>query len=87
MINVGGFKVAPAEVVGVLERFPAVREATVAGGTDALGEEVVVASVTLSAPAEPGEILAFCRGRLADYKVPRRIELRDRRLRAEDAQP
>lgn len=76
-INVGGLKVSPLEVVRVLESCPAVREAFVLGLPDAHGEESVVAVVTLSAPASEKEILAYCHGRLADYKLPRRIEIRE----------
>ncbi len=76
IINVGGLKVSPQEVVQVLEAFPAVREAAVVGLRNAMGEELVYAVVTLRGVATEAEILAFCRTRLADYKVPRRIEIR-----------
>lgn len=77
MINVGGLKVSPFEVVGVLQQHPSVREAATAGVKDAMGEEVVYAIVTLKTPTSEQELLAFCRSRLSDYKVPRRIEVRD----------
>jgi acyl-CoA synthetase (AMP-forming)/AMP-acid ligase II len=77
MINVGGLKVSPAEVSTTLERHSEVREAAVLGVPDGLGQEVVYAVVALSGSAGEDELLAFCRGELADYKVPRRIEIRD----------
>jgi long-chain acyl-CoA synthetase len=77
MINVGGLKVSPAEVLTTLERHAAVREAAVLGLPDGHGEEVVYAAVALSGSVGEDELLAFCRGALADYKVPRRIEIRD----------
>jgi long-chain acyl-CoA synthetase len=77
VINVGGFKVSPYEVTQVLEHFPAVREAGVIGVKDSLGEEVVYAAVTLISPATENDILAFCRSRLSDYKVPRGIKIMD----------
>ena len=77
MINVGGLKVAPAEVAAALERHEAVREAAVLGLPDGRGEEVVYAVVALAGPAEEDELLAFCRQELAEHKVPRRIEIRD----------
>jgi acyl-CoA synthetase (AMP-forming)/AMP-acid ligase II len=77
MINVGGLKVAPAEVSSTLERHPAVREAAVLGFPYGRGEEVVYAVVALSEPAGEEELLNFCRGALAEHKVPRRIEIRD----------
>jgi long-chain acyl-CoA synthetase len=93
LINVGGLKVSPAEVAATLERHPAVREAAVLGVPDGRGEEVVYAVVESAGAAEETELLAFCRSALAEYKVPRRIEIRDElprtaagkvRLRVED---
>ncbi|MEO8462857.1 MAG: AMP-binding protein [Chloroflexota bacterium] len=77
MINVGGFKVSPVEVAQVLEKYPPVNEAAVIGASDGHGEEVVYAAVTLRLAATETEIIAFCRSQLADYKVPRRIDIRD----------
>jgi acyl-CoA synthetase (AMP-forming)/AMP-acid ligase II len=77
LINVGGLKVSPLEVVHVLESFPAVSEAAVIGVKDASGEEAVYAVVTLKRATTEQEILYFCRSRLSDYKIPRRIEIRE----------
>ncbi len=77
LINVGGLKVSPAEVAATLERHPAVREAAVIGFPDGRGDELPYAVVELSAPADESELLAFCSARLAEYKVPRRIEIRE----------
>jgi long-chain acyl-CoA synthetase len=71
----GGYSVVPAEVEATLLGHPAVREAAVIGVPHPeLGEEVA-AFVTLhpGSPAEPVELLAYCRERLASYKSPRRI--------------
>lgn len=76
LINVGGFKVSPREVIEALESYPAVAEAAVVGVKDPRGEEVVYAVVALSGAATEGELLAHCRSRLAEYKVPRRIDIR-----------
>ncbi|HET9323348.1 MAG TPA: class I adenylate-forming enzyme family protein [Gaiellaceae bacterium] len=95
LINVGGLKVSPAEVGATLERHPAVREAAVVGVPDGRGDELPYAVVALSEPADESELLAFCRDALAEYKVPRRVEIRDElprtaagkvRLTAEDLQ-
>ena len=75
VINVGGLKVYPSEVVQVLERCPAVSGARVVASKDPSGEEVVHAVVTLSQSIREQDILAYCRQHLADYKVPRRIEI------------
>jgi long-chain acyl-CoA synthetase len=75
MINVGGLKVSPFEVAQVLQSHSCVREAAVAGVKDAMGEEVVYAVVTLKTPASEQDLLSFCRARLSEYKVPRRIDI------------
>ena len=75
MINVGGFKVSPLEVTHALQRCSKVREVAVLGVKDPYGESVVYAAVTLTGPATEQELLAFCHTQLADYKVPRRIEI------------
>jgi long-chain acyl-CoA synthetase len=77
MINVGGLKVSPAELVAVLERHTAVREAAVIGVPDGGGEQVPYAVVSLRSPIDEMALLAFCRSSLAEYKVPRRIEIRE----------
>ncbi|NLP11913.1 long-chain fatty acid--CoA ligase [bacterium] len=75
LINVGGLKVSPDEVTMVLESCPAVREAAVIGVRDAMGEEIVYAAVALRSAASEKELLMFCSSRLADYKVPRRVDI------------
>ena len=75
LINVGGLKVSPDEVTMVLESCPAVREAAVIGVRDAMGEEIVYAAVALRSALSEKELLAFCSSRLANYKVPRRLDI------------
>jgi o-succinylbenzoate---CoA ligase len=78
LIISGGENVYPAEVEATLVAHPAVREAGVIGVPDPEWGKRVAALVSL----EPGqaataeELMAFCRQRLAGYKVPRRIEFR-----------
>jgi len=75
----GGFNVYPAEVEQVLARLEGVAESAVVGVPDPrLGEVGQAYLVT-----RPGyvlaeaDVLAFCRERLANYKVPRMVEFRD----------
>jgi long-chain acyl-CoA synthetase len=77
MINASGYKVWPREVEDVLYQHPAVREAAVVGVPDAYRGETVKAFVSLAggAQVEPGELIAFCRERMAVYKAPREVEL------------
>jgi acyl-CoA synthetase (AMP-forming)/AMP-acid ligase II len=75
MIISGGMNIYPAEVEGALERHPAVIEAAVFGiPSEEWGESVhavVVARPAASLGAD--EIMAFARGHLANYKVPRSV--------------
>jgi len=75
----GGFNVYPAEVEQVLTRIEGVAEAAVVGVPDGrLGEVgraylVPRPGCTLDAEA----VLAWCRPRLANYKLPRQVVFRD----------
>jgi long-chain acyl-CoA synthetase len=77
MINASGFKVWPREVEDVLYTHPAVREAAVVGVPDAYRGESVKAYVSLrpGAGADPAELVAYCKERLAAYKYPREVEV------------
>ncbi|MDI3408602.1 class I adenylate-forming enzyme family protein [Streptomyces cavernicola] len=77
MINASGFKVWPREVEDVLYGHPAVREAAVVGVPDSYRGESVKAYVSLrpGASADPDELGAYCKERLAAYKYPREVEI------------
>jgi HIP---CoA ligase len=74
----GGFNVYPAEVEQVLARIDGVAEAAVIGVPDPrLGEVGQAYLVTRPGHVlSAAEVLAFCRTRLANYKVPRQVEFR-----------
>jgi HIP---CoA ligase len=75
----GGFNVYPAEVEQVLARLDAVAESAVIGVPDPrLGEVGQAHLVTRPGSVlTEADVLAFCRERLANYKVPRRVVFRD----------
>jgi fatty-acyl-CoA synthase/long-chain acyl-CoA synthetase len=77
MIISGGMNIYPAEVEAVLERHPAVLEAAVFGIPDEQWGERVHAAVVLrpGRGLEPDELIAFARGHLAGYKVPRSVAM------------
>lgn len=78
LIEVGGYKVDPIEVEDVVEAHPKVAEAVVVGVPGkGPGEEVVKAVLVPSEDVGEREIVDFCRERLANYKVPQVVELRD----------
>lgn len=86
MLKVGGENVASSEIERVIQEVPGVLEVAVVGLADSLLDEVPVACV-IAAPGTDAEpfrerILAHARGKLADFKVPRRIELVDALPRA-----
>ncbi len=69
----GGENVVPAEVEAAIEEHPAIAEAGVVGCPNPTWGSVPVAAVVLrpGVPAPSGaELRAFCRARLAPYKVP-----------------
>jgi acyl-CoA synthetase (AMP-forming)/AMP-acid ligase II len=75
MINRGGEKISPREVDEALLDHPAVAQAVTFALPDAkLGEEVAAAIVLHDGAAvTETEIREFARGRLAAFKVPRRV--------------
>jgi O-succinylbenzoic acid--CoA ligase len=87
-ILTGGQTVDPREVSDVLREHPAVREAAVVGlASEEWGQEVGAALVAegnagiaenAANAVEEGAIEAFCRERLANYKLPRTIAFVER---------
>ena len=77
MVISGGENVYCAEIERVLFDHPAVREAIAYGlPDDRLGEIAVATAVLAPGSDAPAAVLeAYCRERLAHYKVPRRIEV------------
>jgi len=79
MFIVGGFNVYPAEIENALLRHPDIKQAAVIGiPDDRLGEVGMAFVVTAPGDAVTGaDILAWCRDQMANYKVPRNIEIVD----------
>jgi long-chain acyl-CoA synthetase len=77
MIIASGFKVWPGEVEQVLLTHPSVLEAAVVGVADPYRGENVKAYVLLRAgtSAEPDELAAWCKARLATFKCPREVQI------------
>jgi long-chain acyl-CoA synthetase len=78
MMKTSGFQVWPREIEEVLATHPAVMEVSIAGVPDATKGEVPRAWVVLKAghSATEAELRAYCRERLAPYKVPAKVEFR-----------
>ena len=77
MVVTGGENVYPAEVENVLLAHAAVADAAVIGVPDDRWGETVKAVVVAAAGAtiEPGDVIAFCRERLAHYKCPTSVDV------------
>jgi len=75
----GGENVSSIEVEECLYQHPAVAEAAVIGVPDERWGETVKAIVVLrpGSGADEGELIAHCRQRLAHFKCPTSVELRD----------
>ncbi|MBI5444312.1 MAG: long-chain fatty acid--CoA ligase [Deltaproteobacteria bacterium] len=76
MIITGGFNVFSAEVEGVLNGHPAVRECAVVGIPDEKWGEAVKAVVELNAGqvATAEELIALCKERLGSVKAPKSVD-------------
>jgi fatty-acyl-CoA synthase len=79
MIISGGENIYPAEVEDVLYRHPKVAEVAIIGVPDERWGEVGKAIVVLKDAAEcgEGELLEFCKGKVANYKIPKSVEFID----------
>ena len=77
MILVSGFNVYPNEIEEVLVEHPSVLEAAAVGIPDEKSGEAVKAFVVIKTPVTEAELIEFCRTKLTNYKVPRKIAFKD----------
>ncbi|MES2054954.1 MAG: AMP-binding protein [Pseudomonadota bacterium] len=73
MFKSGGYNVYPREIEAVIEAHPAVAEVAVVSAEDPVWQEVGIAFVTAAQPIAAAELEAWCRARLANYKIPKRF--------------
>jgi fatty-acyl-CoA synthase len=75
MLKVGGENVDPMEVEGLLLDHPGIHQVAVVGMPDERLSEIPVAFVERvpGADLEADAVIAFCRGKVASFKIPRRI--------------
>jgi acyl-CoA synthetase (AMP-forming)/AMP-acid ligase II len=73
MIVTGAENVYPAEVEEILAQHPQVVEVAVFGLPDERWGEIVTAAVVTKQDTDADELIAFARGRLAGYKLPRAV--------------
>lgn len=77
MIIRGGENVYPREIEEFLHRHPGINQAQVFGIPDTFYEEEICAWVVPQQTAEltPGEVIDFCTGNIAHFKVPRHVRI------------
>ena len=81
MIITGGENVYSMEVESVLSLHPAVAEVAVIGIPDEKwGEAVTAIVVPRAAPPSAEELISYCRGKIAGYKVPKSVVFRSEAL-------
>ncbi len=76
VIKTAGVNVAASEIEAILRQHPAVREAYVVAVPHPTRGENPAAFVIPESTVDADELLAFCRERLASYKVPRHVFFR-----------
>lgn len=73
LIISGGFNIYPREIEELLTTYPGLAEAAVVGEPHPEWGEVPVAYIVCTGEINEAELVAFCKGQLAGYKVPRRF--------------
>ncbi|MBZ5628446.1 MAG: acyl-CoA synthetase [Acidobacteriia bacterium] len=77
VIKSSAYRIGPEEIEVTLNAHPAVAEAGVIGVPDEIRGQIAKAFVVLK-PGEKAtaeELIEFCRGRIATYKMPREVEI------------
>lgn len=81
VLNLGGYKVIPSEIEGVIRAVDGVAECAVVGAPDDNGLDQAVAYAVAEAGTDPAavrrSVMAAVRSRLAAYKRPARVEFLD----------
>lgn len=77
MVISGGENIYPKEVETVLLDYPGIRDAAVFGVPDPIYGEAVAAALSVEDDLDREALAAFCRERLAGYKVPKHLLLLD----------
>ncbi|HKI02453.1 MAG TPA: AMP-binding protein [Thermoanaerobaculia bacterium] len=75
LILSGGFNVYPREVEEVLAAYPGVREAAVVGRSHPDWGEVPVAFLAVEGTVDEAALIAFCKGQMAGFKVPKEVRI------------
>ena len=87
LIKSSGYRIGPEEIEDVLVTHPAVADAGIVGVPDPVMGQKTKAFLQLKQGNQPSEslekdLIEFCRGKIAVYKLPREIEFVDKMPRA-----
>jgi 2-aminobenzoate-CoA ligase len=87
LIKSSGYRIGPEEIEDVMVTHPAVADAGVVGVADPVMGQKTKAFVALKPGQQPSEslkteLIEFCRGKVAVYKLPREVEFIDQMPRA-----
>ena len=87
LIKSSGYRIGPEEIEDVLVTHPAVADAGVVGVADPVMGQKTMAFVQLKQGKAPSdalkqELIEFCKGKIAVYKLPRDVAFRDKMPRA-----
>ena len=79
MFIIGGFNAYPAEIENMVSDHPAVSQVAIVGVPDERMGEVGYAFIVLrpGQSVDADELIAWCRERMANYKVPRHVQVVD----------
>jgi len=79
MFITGGFNCYPAEIENIVAGHPAIAMNAIIGVPDERMGEVAMAFVVLKTGAQldPSDLITWCREQMANYKVPRQVQLVD----------
>lgn len=80
MIISGGLNIWPIDIENSIAEIDGVIEVAVIAARDERFGETPLAIIYASRPIEPGEVIAHCDARMADYKVPRYVVITDQPL-------
>ena len=87
IINVGGEKVYPVEVEGVLQQIEGVEDVTINGEPNPITGQIVKAQVKLNSDETIEEfrkrMRRFCRDKLPNYKIPQKVVFTDKEMYGE----
>jgi acyl-CoA synthetase (AMP-forming)/AMP-acid ligase II len=79
VINVGGEKVYPIEVESIIQTMPGVEDVSVSSEPNPIVGQIVKARIKLSTDESLSEfrkrMRAYCRDKLADFKIPQKVEI------------